>query len=164
MAFKILLAAAFAILWTPDIFVRPAHAGNAFVLAQAGSVGGTIGKNGKSASGQTDPPPQTSAVPRERKRTAARESAKSSSSGSCASLTSHRWSSWAAGLFGAGDTAFRAGGVAIHNSGITGQWSCKAGKIRLQWPGEPSPRDMTFSEDGKTLLGENDQVRFSLKE
>jgi hypothetical protein len=133
--------------------------------SQSGSTGGSIGKQGKSVSGGEEPQPRQRTAPKPRPAARvdtapAREAKPAVASNVCRQLTGHTWSSWASGMFGAGDTTFSAGGRAVHRSGITGTWSCSGSKILLQWPGE-GMRPMTMSADGKTLLGEEGQTRFS---
>lgn len=137
--------------------------------AQAGSAGGSIGKQGKSVSGGgRAPAPEPRRTAPEKKqarpaRTATAEPRQRAAPSVCSQLTGATWSSWASGMFGAGDTTFGGGGKAVHKSGITGTWSCSGSKILLQWPGE-TMRPMTMSADGKTLLGEEGQTRFSRKD
>jgi hypothetical protein len=138
---------------------------SAHVFAQGGTTGGIIGKEGKSISGGEE-------QPESRRRASAKgpralSPAKSSelkpqATGSvCTKLINATWSSWASGMFGGGDTTFNEGGTAAHRSGINGTWSCTGSKIYLQWPGEAGPRPMTMTADGKRLLGEQGQLRFT---
>jgi hypothetical protein len=142
---------------------------NANAWAQAGSAGGSIGKQGKSVSGGESAPEPRRAAPKpapprqSRARSAAAEPKPRAAPSICAQVTGATWSSWAAGMFGPGDTTFAGGGRAVHRSGITGNWSCSGSKMLLQWPGE-TMRPMTMSADGKTLLGEDGQTRFSRKD
>jgi hypothetical protein len=151
------LATALLVVWNADAW------------AQAGSAGGSIGKQGKSVSGGESAPeprraPHKPMTTRQSRPSAASAEPKPRATPSlCAQVTGATWSSWAAGMFGSGDTTFAGGGRAVHRSGITGNWSCSGGKMLLQWPGE-TMRPMTMSADGKTLLGEDGQTRFTRKD
>lgn len=108
-------------------------------LAQ-GSAGGSIGKQGKSASGGEDAPaPRASSNGGQTPATGKR----------CPNITGI-WSSWASGLFGASDTNFRPNGTATHKSGIEGTWRCEGGQIWLHWTGSEK-HAVRFSADGKKV-------------
>jgi hypothetical protein len=118
----------------------------ASVLAQGGSTGGTIGKQNKSVSGTEDKPtPSQRATPSTPKRAGAPLARKG-----CGNIVGV-WS-WSGGLFGSGDTEFRADGTASHRSGIVGTWVCRAGgEVYIDWKDWYKNR-MKLSPDGKTLL------------
>ncbi len=120
------------------------------VLAQAGSVGGSIGKQGKSVSGNQDAPPQAAPAPRRKAVRAVEpddETEKPARTGKkgCSNIVG-TWNSWASGLFGQGDTVFRGDGTATHRSGIPGVWKCEGDKIRMSWGGE-SAKLFTVSDN-----------------
>jgi hypothetical protein len=116
--------------------------------AGSGSTGGVIGNRGKSASGSVEP---TAGVPKthHRKMRTSEISEKTSKRTSCGNIVG-TWS-WSGGLFGADDTTFNADGTAVHKSGITGTWKCRAGgEIYIDWKDWYKNR-MKLSPDGHTL-------------
>lgn len=102
-------------------------------LAQAGSVGGVIGKQGKSASGgeEASTPKQEAAAPAQRKSIPDRSASGKPARSGCRSIAG-TWS-WSGGLFGRNDTVFNSDGTARHKSGIAGTWNCAGGDIYLHW-------------------------------
>jgi hypothetical protein len=128
-------------------------------LAQAGSTGGTIGKQNKSVSGADEVPPPRRATPEKKsgqattKIRAAREP-----KATCRNLVG-TWSSWASGMFGQNDTVFSRRGGAKHSSGIIGNWRCDGGQILLGWSGS-QPEPLIFSADGKQVFA-NGRLVFS---
>jgi hypothetical protein len=130
-------------------------------LAQAGSTGGVIGKQGKSVSGGEEaatPKPEATA-PAQRKpapdRAAARQPAKSG----CRSIAG-TWN-WSGGLFGRNDTVFNSDGTARHKSGIVGTWTCTGGDIYLHWRNWWQGT-LQLSADGRRLIdARNGKVAFS---
>lgn len=136
--------------------VLAALAGVSPALAQPGSTGGIIAKQGKSASGGDQPTKSHRAVSATKhgKITAATVNdtgSRDTKEASCANkIVGLRWSSWASGLFGAGDTTFYSNGTAMHSSGITGMWRCEGKEFVLKWSttdwGHLAP-----SADGKHL-------------
>lgn len=122
-------------------------AGASSALAQAGSVGGTIGKQDKSISGGEEadrprvvPLPQRSAAsPRE-----------TTSGRSCNRIVG-RWS-W---YLGVSDSIFRKDGTALHPaSGTPGRWSCAGNTVNVLWGSGPDARTdrMTLSQDGNSIF------------
>src|SRR5664279_2559528 len=88
-------------------------------LAQAGSTGGTIGKQDKSISGGEDTP----RVPPHPKRSATK-SQETSSGHSCVRIVG-KWT-W---YLGATETVFNQDGTARNNGGATATWTCTGGKV-----------------------------------
>jgi len=126
------------------------------VLAQAGSTGGIIGKQDKSVSGGeelTRPHHAAPATKREKITAATVNDAgpRDTKEASCANkIVGLKWSSWASGLFGAGDTTFYSNRTALHSSGITGIWRCDGKEFVLKW----STTDwghLVVSADGKQM-------------
>jgi hypothetical protein len=122
-----------------------ALSGTSFALAQAGSIGGQIGKTDKSISGDDGP--------------SSHDRATKSKSGLGASGSEQRgcgnfFGTWTSGggswLYGASDTVFRSDGTARHSSGIVGSWTCSAGEIVLEWKNWDNDR-LKLSSDGKRL-------------
>jgi hypothetical protein len=111
------------------------------MLAQAGSTGGTIGKQNKSVSGSDE-----GAAPR-------REVAKppGQASSPCAKLPG-TWS-W----FVNGDVTIRANGTHVQGN-LTGTWTCSNGQVVLVWSHGFTDR-LTLSPDGNNLDGSNGMIR-----
>ncbi|MBI4275518.1 MAG: hypothetical protein HY659_12555 [Rhizobiales bacterium] len=118
-----------------------------FVLAQAGSTGGTIGKQGKSISGGEDENPPRQPAPPSGQRT------------SCPNIVGV-WNSWASGLFGKADTTFGNDGTAKHRSGIPGTWKCESGQLVMTW-GSGGVEHFTLSPDRKKIIRSDGAVGFS---
>ena len=135
-----------------------ASAGTA--AAQAGSAGGTIGKQDKSISGS-----ERAAVPRparnQREGRNKRSPASGRSSGtSCRSIVG-TWASWASGIYGKKDTKINADGTITHPTS-KGTWSCTAGKYLHVWDSFGVRGPYTLSPDGKRLIKIKDgSVSFS---
>jgi hypothetical protein len=135
-------------------------------FAQAGSTGGTIGKQDKSASGgEVRVPTRAHRAPLARKHhVAVREqraprarkhhvSEAAPARASCRNVTG-TWS-WTAGWFGKNDTAFRNDGTAYHIAGIPGTWTCLGdGVIFVDWTNWNHYK-LKLSPDGKKLLDPN---------
>lgn len=111
-------------------------------LAQAGSAGGSIGKQGKAVSGGEDDQPSRRKTPikKQHERKQSR----------CPNIVGI-WSSWASGLFGRNDTTFKRDGTAFHRSGIPGTWQCDSGRMIIHWSGGEK-HTVTFSSDGKEVF------------
>jgi hypothetical protein len=116
-------------------------------LAQAGSIGGTIGKHDKSISGSEEADgPRTAPPP---KRPAAKAQEKSSGQ-SCRSIAG-TWSSWASGQFGPNDTRFNANGTITHPTS-KGTWSCENGQYMHVWTTFGRRGPYRLSANGKQLI------------
>jgi len=125
--------------------------------AQAGSAGGAIGKQGKSASG-TEAPTQPTARPAPAKKKRAPrvtdesgDEPPSKKGGGCGRLagvwTANGW--WNA-IFGRGDVVLSADGSARHNSGIVGTWTCRSNNFVIDWKNW-AHAEGTLSADGNTI-------------
>ncbi|MBI4275517.1 MAG: hypothetical protein HY659_12550 [Rhizobiales bacterium] len=157
MRSQLIAATGITVLVTGLAFANPT---NSFVLAQAGSIGGTIGKQGKSVSGGDESSPPTQAAPTPAppasgsQRSASREPARSG----CRSIAG-TWN-WSGGLFGRNDTVFSSDGTAKHRSGFTGTWNCQGGGIYLHWKNwwqgslqlSPDGRRLTDIRTGKVAF------------
>ena len=127
------------------IFFLPTLAGADNVVVAQGSVGGVIGKQGKSISGGDEAPaPRPTAAPNRpsNPETAARSR--------CPNIVGI-WNSWASGLFGKSDTTFNGDGTSIHKSGIAGKWWCETGQLRMSWGGE-TPKTFRLSDDRRQII------------
>jgi hypothetical protein len=116
-----------------------ALASTPMVLAQAGSTGGTIGKQGKSASGGD-------AEPRQRPNSRTGEK---SSSGSCQKIVGS-WS-WAGGS----ETVFSANGTGRNSHPLTVggcTWTCNGGTVTANWSSMGIIDRITIAQDGDHLL------------
>jgi hypothetical protein len=112
-------------------------------LAQAGSVGGTIGKQDKSISGggEADRP-----VP---KRSAAKT--RETPSGRACYRIVGTWS-W---YLGVSDVIFEKAGTALHPaSGSRGRWSCAGDTVNVVWSVSGGTRTdrMTLAQDGNSIF------------
>jgi hypothetical protein len=123
-----------------------ASAGTA--AAQAGSAGGTIGKQDKSISGsERDPAPRPARNQRQRTKPSL---ASRSSQPSCRSIVGI-WASWASGVYGKQDTRIRADGTITHPTS-KGTWSCTAGEYIHVWDSFGVRGPYSLSPDGKRLI------------
>jgi hypothetical protein len=127
------------------------------VLAQAGSIGGTIGKTDKSASGSVNEQPRGQTKQRTHLDTETAQQHRSRSS--CPNVVGE-WNSWASFVFGKSDTTFNADGTWRHKSGQGGKWWCEGTEALLQKPGE-EPARYKFSRDGKQMISSSGSVLFS---
>jgi hypothetical protein len=116
-------------------------------LAQAGSVGGTIGKQDKSISGGEEADRSLTAPHPKRPAAKARET---SSGHSCRSIAG-TWSSWASGQFGPNDTRFNADGTITHPAS-KGTWSCENGQYMHVWSAFGRRGPYRLSANGKQLI------------
>jgi hypothetical protein len=116
----------------------------ASALAQ-GSAGGSIGKQGKSASGETTEAPAPPARSKTR-RTSARDERDGDSP--CRGLAG-RWS-WSTG----GETTIRSSGT-LSKGDLNGTWTCKDGQVVIRWSHGYTDR-LEFNDgrlSGKNQLG-----------
>jgi hypothetical protein len=118
-------------------------------LAQGGSTGGTVGKQGKSISGEDDKPrrasPERRPESRPRASTAPRENA-----GGCGRSPVGSWS-WSAGM-GTITVSFRSDGTASTSNAFTGKWACSDGMYSVTWHTGSIDR-FRVASDGRTLSG-----------
>jgi hypothetical protein len=138
-------------------------AGARTVLAQAGSTGGTIGKEDKSVSGGEPAGVSRPAKNHRQERNARAPVAApdhSSSDTSCRSIVG-TWTSWAAGMYGRSDTRINANGT-IEHPASTGTWSCSGGKYLHTWEAFGVRGPYRLSPDGRRLVKIQDgSVSFS---
>jgi hypothetical protein len=138
------------------VFVTLASA--RLALPQAGSTGGTIGKQGKSVSGGESV--EAHGRGREQAHSYAHVTREKTEAAMCPNIVGV-WDSWASGLFGKSDTTFHNDGRAIHRSGISGKWWCESGRIWLKWnPGEAHEVKLTAGGK-KIMVVSNGSVGFS---
>lgn len=109
-------------------------------FAQAGSIGGTIGKTDKSASGG-EGQPHSRAKPQKDKTDATR----AIRSSSCRDIVG-TWK-WYLGL---SETTFLADGSARHSAGATGKWQCVGSAISAVWSNGVKEH-YVLSPDGNSL-------------
>jgi hypothetical protein len=116
-------------------------------LAQAGSVGGTIGKQDKSISGGEEDRPRAAPPPKP----SAAKTQEGASSRSCNRIVG-TWS-WYPSI---NDSVFHKDGTALHpSSGTTGRWSCASGNtVNVVWSYQGTSRTdhMTLSQDGNSIF------------
>ncbi|MEI7806562.1 MAG: hypothetical protein WCI56_14680 [Hyphomicrobiales bacterium] len=138
--------------------------GASAALAQSGSMGGSIGKQGKAVSGgdERSAPPAAAPAPRKRKAAVTPDDGGDDEQprvkrggGSCGRVAGN-WTAngWWNAIFGRGDVILRADGSARHNSGIVGTWTCSGGTFVMDWKnwahGEGS-----LSPDGNIITFDN---------
>jgi hypothetical protein len=115
-------------------------------LAQAGSVGGTIGKTDKSISGGVNveghASPKREAAPKRSVNT--KIGNKNATHGGCQRIIG-TWT-W---FFGT-TTVFSSGGSASNSSGLTSTWRCAGGVVVALWSHGITDR-ITISSDGNRL-------------
>ena len=116
-------------------------------FAQAGSIGGIVGKMDKSISGEAAPNQPRAPVSHKS------PAQQGPSGGGCGNILGTWTSGWSS-LFGAGDVTINQGGGATHKSGITGRWSCNDGKVIIVWSHGYTDR-LSMSADGQSLTGKN---------
>jgi hypothetical protein len=126
-------------------FLALSHLASANVssaLAQAGSTGGTIGKQDKSISGGEEADrPRAASHP---KRSAAK--AQETSSGNSCGRIVGRWS-WYLGM---SETVFNQGGTVRAGSGVSGNWICTNTKFSAVFSNGIKER-YEISQDGNSL-------------
>jgi hypothetical protein len=115
------VALAAGLVMTP---ASPVSSGSA--LAQAGATGGTIGKRGKSASGnESQPAAKPAAAP-----SAERKNARKRATGCGRVVGVWEWND----VFGSVET-YRADGIITSTSNSqTGRWTCKGRQVDIHWP------------------------------
>src|SRR5262245_21994891 len=149
-------------------------AGATSATAQAGSTGGSIGKQEKSVSGDTAPAPAPEAARPaksrkegrgESRRQSRRESrserhSDAGSSGGCRSIVG-TWTSWASKLYGRNDTHINADGSIVHPHS-KGRWTCSGGIYYHTWDSFGVRGPYKLSGDGRRLIKITDgSVSFS---
>jgi hypothetical protein len=137
-------------------------AGARTAAAQAGSAGGTIGKQEKSVSGGEESEvsrPAKSQRQGQNKRGPTTASGRNSEA-SCRSIVGV-WTSWAAGIYGRNDTRINPDGTIQHPSS-KGTWSCSGGEYVHVWDAFGLRGPYRLSPDGKRLIKiEDGSVSFS---
>lgn len=128
------------------VLAAPANAMERSILAQAGSAGGTIGKQGKSISGEEERRPQKQAKPKSQSRAA---DAPRPAGFRCADVVG-QWT-WSA-LGGTTTVSFRSGGTANATNGYHGTWTCSDGAYAVTWQNGTTDR-FRLSSQGRTLSG-----------
>jgi len=124
----------------------------ATVFAQAGSTGGTIGKQGKSISGGEEAEPQS----RPKRETPVRHpvTAEKSTGSSCRSIVG-TWS-WVVGT----ETVFNENGSARNSSGLTAKWVCANGIVIATWShGVTNRIELSGDRNNLTIDGNIQSVR-----
>lgn len=119
------------------------------VFAQAGSIGGTVGKIDKSQSG-TDQAPSTRPAPKVRKQASAPRNVEASS---CSKMPGN-WS-W----FNYPNVVIRPNGTATAGP-FSASWSCNNDSVVMHWSHGYTDR-LTLSRDGTHLEGTNGTVTVS---
>jgi len=114
-------------------------------FGQAGSIGGTIGKTDKSASGGDVIIPQTT-----------RGHADSGNDNSKCNKLAGVWTAngWWNAIYGRGDVVLNSDGTARHNSGIPGTWRCNSRHFEMHWK-DWADREGTLSDDGNAIKFSN---------
>jgi hypothetical protein len=141
-------------------FVSAACLGGDAVWAQAGSIGGSIGKQNKMITGDSGPERgRDDGVRRPRPRRAATAAPRTRTAPRCPNIAGV-WSSWASGIFGKGDTTFSADGTGVHRSGFRGRWWCESGQLHIAWP-DGKPGVVKISDNGKIITGQDGRVHMS---
>jgi hypothetical protein len=137
-------------------------AGARTAAAQAGSAGGTIGKQEKSLSG--DEAPKISRTVKSQKQGQNKHGPTRASGhhseASCRSIVGV-WTSWAAGVYGKNDTRINSDGTIQHPTS-KGTWSCSGGEYVHVWNTFGVRGPYRLSPDGKRLIKIQDgSVSFS---
>jgi len=121
------------------------------VLAQAGDLGGQVGKKNRSISGvQETPAPSKTPPPKRRAAAPSQDNPQETKTTGCENFFGVWTSGGGSWLYGPNDTTFSAGGTALHNSGIVGTWRRSNGEIVLEWKSWDNDR-LKLSADGKRL-------------
>lgn len=124
------------------------------VFAQAGAVGGAIGKQNKSVSGDEAAPPPVAAESAKKRKSAAASDSKQTrpdGDGHCGAIAG-MWTAngWWNAIYGRGDVVLNSDGSARHNSGIVGTWTCSRRHFIMDWKNW-SHGEGTLSGDGNTV-------------
>ena len=108
--------------------------------AEAGSIGGAIGKQNKSISGGEDAntPASHAKLP---------AAAKEATSGRSCGRIVGRWS-WYLQL---SESTFHKDGTAVHSGGTTGKWSCAGDTVKVSWSNGITDH-ITVSQDGNGIF------------
>jgi len=122
-------------------------------MAQAGSTGGTVGKQDKSVSGSEEPAkPKT----RSHKLASAPAEGKSQSSGCGKAVGAYKW---ALGT----TTVIKANGTTTNSSGNQGSWTCANGQVTIIWTSGGFVDRLTPTPSGFSVVdniaGQFDAVR-----
>lgn len=117
-----------------------------------GSAGGSIGKQGKSASGESEEAKPTPPARVPARRRAANTETRDADT-SCRGLAG-KWS-WSTG----GETVIRSSGT-LSKGELTGKWTCKSGEVVILWSHGYTDRLTLSGEDGR-LSGKN-QLGFTI--
>jgi len=125
-------------------------------FAQAGSIGGTIGKTNKSVSGGDEKPRQRT-TPKKRASLAATEDQASFGKG-CARVVG-RWTGWGNITIRANGTWQIAGGGAADDAG---RWVCNGNSYVFRSPTSGLEARYTLSQDGNTLNGSSSMTGFAI--
>ena len=137
-------------------------AGARTAAAQAGSTGGTIGKQEKSVSGGEGAEVTRPAKSQKQGQNNRGPTAPSghNSEASCRSIVGV-WTSWAGGIYGGNDTRINSDGTIDHPSS-KGKWSCSGGEYVHVWDAFGVRGPYRLSPDGKRLIKiEDGSVSFS---
>ena len=126
-------------------------ASSSTVFAQAGSTGGVIGKEGKSASGGVDAPASRNpgVEPRARSKAPAKpaEPPKSKAAGCARAVGIWFWVTEVVTIKSGGSVTAKGG---------AGNWTCVDGLLHVYWPGFIVPHEIfSISEDGNRLMSQN---------
>lgn len=142
---RVILILAFGMLWS---FVASAVA-----LAQAGSTGGTIGKQDKSISGGDESVVPRHAVPasKPRRSNGSTSQNRQPEAPKCPNIVG-TWHSWASAVFGKSDTTFERNGTWSHRSGQAGKWWCDGSQVILSKVGDSGTAAYRFSPDAKQMI------------
>jgi hypothetical protein len=122
------------------------------VIAQAGSTGGSIGKQGKSVSGGEEAPERKA-----RTHEAAKPVGKPSAGISQAScnLAVGTW------FWVTQEVTLQANGIADSRGG-QGKWSCASGRVTVVWDSSSfGPERFTIAADGQTMTGGTSMMNWS---
>jgi hypothetical protein len=131
---------------TPIYFFAQA---NAPAVAQAGSMGGTVGKQDKSASGGEEP-----AAPKSRShKLASPPTAEKSKSSGCGNIVgTYKW------ILGT-TTVIKADGTTAHSTGPQGTWTCASGQVTIVWNNGYIDH-LTPTPTGVSVLTTNTGIQF----
>ena len=151
------LGAASALVGTGEAAAaQDLHRSAGFLVAQAGSTGGTIGKQRKSVSGGEEPAEPRRATPQPPRRgTPVARSPREPKSPACGRAAG----TWA--WFNGRTVTIGANGSASSGS-LTASWSCIGGQIVIVWSHGYTDR-LTLSPDGNRLSGTNGIIAVSGK-